>query len=71
MSFKSIISSTEIMFGAALIFCGIVAQIAGYHGIFAVGLAPFGVGLIIQDAVNRAIEAKREKSRIRIRHDDK
>ena len=69
MGSKSLWSS-EILTGAGLIAMGLIAQAAGHHEMLAQAMAPFGVGLILSDALGRAGKAARERVKVRVRRDD-
>ena len=69
MDIKSLLSSTEIVAGIGLIVVGASAQAAGMHDIFAVAMAPFGVGLILSDITSRAARATRDRVKVRIPRD--
>jgi hypothetical protein len=56
----------EVLIGAGMIVGGVGMQAAHLHGFLAEALAPFGVGLILSDAVVRAAKA----TRVRVRRDD-
>ena len=70
MDLKSLRLSTEIMTGIAFIAIGLLTQAAHVHGLLAVAMAPFGVGLILSDVLTRFGKATRERVKIRIRRDD-
>ncbi|MEO7716938.1 MAG: hypothetical protein ABIY70_12105 [Capsulimonas sp.] len=69
MDVKSLLSSTEIMSGLGLVIVGVSAQLSGMHDIFAVAMAPFGVGLILSDMISRAAKSTRERVKVRIPRD--
>ena len=62
---KTLRSSTEVWTGLGLIAAGLTALCLGVHGILALALAPFGVGLILSDVVGSAAQQVRSKVRIR------
>jgi len=62
---KTLRSSTEVWTGLGLIVAGLTALCLGVHGILALALAPFGVGLILSDVVGSAAQQARAKVRIR------
>ena len=62
---KTLRSSTEVWTGLGLIAAGLTALCLGVHGILALALAPFGVGLILSDVVGSAAQQARAKVRIR------
>lgn len=68
MDLKSFLSGTEVLFGFGLIVAGVGAHVLGFHDVFAMALAPFGVGLILSDGLSRA--AKTTLQRVRVRRDD-
>lgn len=68
MDFKSFLSGTEALSGFGLIVAGLGAHMLGFHDVFAMALAPFGVGLILSDSLSRA--AKTTRQRVRVRRDD-
>jgi hypothetical protein len=70
MDLKSLRVSTEIMTGLAFIAIGLLTQAAHIHGLLAVAMAPFGVGLILSDILAHVGKATRERVKIRIRRDD-
>lgn len=70
MDLKSLRMSTEVITGLALIVVGLLVQAAGVHGVLAVAMAPFGLGLILSDMLTRVGKATRERVKVRIRRDD-
>jgi len=58
------------MTGIAFIVIGLLAQAAHIHGILAVAMAPFGVGLILSDVLAHVGKATRERVKVRMRRDD-
>ena len=62
---KTLRSSTEVWTGLGLIVAGLTALCLGVHGILALALAPFGVGLILSDVVGSAAQQARAKVRLR------
>ncbi|BDI32477.1 hypothetical protein CCAX7_45280 [Capsulimonas corticalis] len=70
MDAKSLFTSTEVLSGFGLIAVGISAQALGIHDIFAVAMAPFGVGLILSDMLSKVARATRDRVKVRIPRDN-
>ena len=66
---KTLRSSTEVWTGFGLIAAGLMALCLGVHGILALALAPFGVGLILSDVVGTVAKEARARAKVRIRRD--
>ena len=60
MDFKSSFKSNELLVGGGLTVVGLLALASGRHDMVSQALAPFGVGLILCDALARAGKAARE-----------
>ena len=71
MEFKSFFKSNELMVGGGLTVLGLLALAAGRHDLVSQAMAPFGIGLILSDALTRAGRATRETVKVLIRRDDK
>lgn len=67
---KSLLTSTEVWTGGALVLAGLGALGLGIHGVLAQALAPFGLGLILSDALTKAARAARDRAQVRVRRDD-
>ena len=67
---KTLLTSTESWTGAGLILAGLAALGLGAHGVLAQALTPFGIGLVLSDILTKAVKAKRERVKVRIRRDD-
>ena len=65
---KLLLSSPEVWTGGGLVVAGLACLGLGVHGVLAQALAPFGVGLILSEALPHAAKAGRD--RIRVRRDD-
>lgn len=48
----------ETVTGAALVVVGLGAHALGEHGVFAIALAPFGIGLILSDLAGRLVRRR-------------
>lgn len=68
---KSFFSSTEVLVGTGLIVLGLLALASGRHDMVSQALTPFGIGLILSDALTRAGRAARQTAKVMIRRDDK
>jgi hypothetical protein len=71
MDFKSSFKSNELLVGGGLIVAGLLALAAGRHDMVSQAMAPFGIGLILSDALARAGKAAREGIKVLIRRDDR
>ncbi len=71
MDVKTYLRSNEVLAGVGLIVLGLLALAAGRHDIVSQALAPFGIGLILSDALTRAGKAAREGVKVLIRRDDR
>lgn len=67
---KSLLTSTEVWTGGALVLAGIATLSLGVHGVLAQALAPFGIGLVLSDVLTKAARAARERAKVRVRRDD-
>ena len=66
MHWKKVLrTSTEVWTGVGLIAAGAAALCFGIHGILALALAPFGIGLILSEVVGHVAREIRPKRRIR------
>ena len=70
MNKKPSIMSTEVLAGAGLTVLGLLALASGRHDMVSQAMAPFGIGLILSDALTRAGRAAREGVKVLIRRDD-
>ena len=66
---SKIVSSPEVLAGVAMILGGVILQVAGYHGVLAMALIPFGAGLALSELGSRLLKSKLERVKIRIRKD--
>lgn len=60
MERKGFSFGTEAATGLGLIVVGLGAYAFGQHGVFAVALAPFGIGLILSDLAGRLVRRRRD-----------
>lgn len=67
---KSLLSSPEVWTGGGLILVGAACLGLGVHGVLVQALAPFGIGLILSEALSEAAKAGRDRIKIRSRRDD-
>ena len=67
---KSLLSSPEIWTGGGLVLAGLACLGLGVHGVLAQALAPFGIGLILSEALTEAAKAGRDRIKVRSRRDD-
>ena len=71
MNFKPYLKSNELLVGAGLTGLGLLALATGRHDMVSQAMAPFGIGLILSDALTRAGKAAREGVKVLIRRDDR
>ena len=71
MDFKTSFKSNELVVGGGLTVLGLLALAAGRHDMISQAMAPFGIGLILSDALARAGRAAREGVKVLIRRDDR
>ena len=71
MDLKSYCKSNEVLVGGGLTILGLLALASGRHDMVSQAMAPFGIGLILSDALARAGKAAREGVKVLIRRDDR
>lgn len=67
---KSLLASPELWTGGGLVVAGLACLGLGVHGVLAQALAPFGIGLILSEALLEAARAGRDRIKVRVRRDD-
>ena len=68
---RALLICPEVWSGAALVLAGVSALLLGAHGVLAVALAPFGVGVISKRRrLSKAAQDARERAKVRVRRDD-
>lgn len=69
MNNKRSFLSTEVLAGTGMTVLGLLALASGRHDLISQALAPFGIGLILSDALARVGKATREGVKVLIRRD--
>ena len=70
MDKKSFLMSHEVWAGSGLVVIGLLALATGHHDALSEGCSPFGVGVILCDALTRLGKATRQTVKVMIRQDE-